>query len=99
MVEPFAATRLEVRGRARSDAVAGKTLSSAPESIRKWRRELTSKIEIDDEEGEVNGTPAAATIGRPCRFPGPEPNSSSLDGALDIGRICMRMLSSRNVRE
>ena len=74
IVVPFAATRLEVRGQARSEAVAGKTLSSAPESIRKWRRELTSKIDREKEEGELNGAPAAATSGRPCRFP--EPDSS-----------------------
>ena len=73
MVEPLAATKLEVLGQARSAAEAGKTLSSAPESIRKWRRELDSKIEIEEEEGEEEGkgTPAAATSGRPARFPMP----------------------------
>ena len=76
MVEPLAATRLDVRGRARSASVAGKTLSSAPESIRKCRRELASKMEIDEEEdaeeGDGKGLPAAATSGRPVRFPEPE---------------------------
>ena len=76
MVDPLAATRLEVRGRARSEAEAGNTLSSAPESMRKWRLELTSKIEMEEEEEEgVKGAPAAAISDRPGRFP--EPASSS----------------------
>ena len=54
----------------RKDALVG------TESIRKCRRELASKMEIDEEEdaeeGDGKGLPAAATSGRPVRFPEPE---------------------------
>ena len=67
--EPFAATRLDVLARVRSVEDAGNTLSSAPESMRKWRLEKTSKMEMEDGGDEEKGLPAAATSDRPFRFP------------------------------
>ena len=64
IVEPLAAMRSVVRWRLRSLAVAGKTHSSAPESIRKERPEILSKIEM-----VPCRWPAEAIDGRPCRFP------------------------------
>ena len=79
MTEPFAAMRLLVRVLERSELEAGKTDSSAPESIRKSRLVDTSKIDIE-EEGEVErGAPAAAINDRPLRFPA----SSERDDAWD----------------
>ena len=64
----------------RSEPEAGKTDSSAPESIRKKRLVDTSKIDIEEEEDEAErGAPAAAINDRPLRFP----TSSVLDGAWD----------------
>ena len=65
---PLAATKDWERGRDWSWAVAGKTLSSAPESTRKDFREAWSQMVIVLGEWE----PAAETSnGRRTRFPGP----------------------------
>ena len=64
MDEPLAATRLVVWGKAWSDADAGKTHLSAPESIRNALPESLSVIDIVPLR-----PPAAAINGRPCRFP------------------------------
>ena len=86
--DPFAATRLEVLVRVRSAEDAGKMLSSAPESIRKWRLEKTSKMEMEEGVEEEKGLPAAAISDRPFRFP--VPDASERDGALDIEATCKR---------
>ena len=62
--ELLAAMRLEVRGQQRSVEEAGNTLSSAPESIRKYFPECLSKIEMVD-EAEENGACAVAIDDRP----------------------------------
>ena len=62
--------RLLVRVLVRSELEAGKTDSSAPESMRKNRVDNTSRIEIEEEEEvEGRGKPAAAINDRPRRFP------------------------------
>ena len=70
----LAAIRLEVRGSERSSVEAGKTLSSAPESMRKKRLEIRSKMEIVEVEGTGKGALVAAIVDRlgvdrRCRFP------------------------------
>ena len=46
MVEPLAAMRSWEQAEERSEDETGKTLSSAPESIKKWRPEFLSKIDM-----------------------------------------------------
>ena len=80
MTVPLAAMRLVVLVFARSELEAGKTDSSAPESMRKSRFDKTSMIEIEEEgEREGRGKPAAAISDRPWSFPA----SSGPDGASD----------------
>ena len=75
--------------RFRSAEDAGNTLSSAPESMRKWRLEKTSKMEMEDgEEEEEKGLPAAAISDRAFRFP-PQ-GASGRGGAWDIEVTCTR---------
>ena len=90
MDEPLAATNLEVLAKRRSADVAGKTLSSAPESIRKERLENTSKMEIEEGGEGEKGLPAAVTSDRPFRFPEPEQDASVPGGALDSAEIYRR---------
>ena len=100
IVVPLAATRFEVRTQERSAGVAGKTLSSAPESIKKCLLKVNSKMEIEEgtapeeeEEGEEdgvgNGKPAAAISDRPWSFPEPKlEDAFGLGCALDTWTIC-----------
>ena len=66
MADPLAAMRSVDRAAERSEDVAGYTLSSAPESMRKCCFELRSKIDMD--EGLMS-VPTVATDGRLARFP------------------------------
>ena len=96
----MAATRDEVQALDRSEGEAGKTLSSAPESIKKCFPECRSKMEIEDgEEEDVvgKGEPAAATSNRPCRFPKPAVFFGSVH-ALDNGQTCSYRPSPRTLR-
>ena len=80
MVEPLAATRSRDRAKERSEDEAGYTLSSAPESIKKWRPEFLSKMDIVDGRREEEGDedePTVATDGRLDRFPAGAGSDSS----------------------
>ena len=71
MLDPFAATKSNVRGRVKSDDVAGNTHLSAPESTWKALLEMESWTEM------VPLVPTAAINGQSARFPKQERRSGS----------------------
>ena len=94
ITDPFAATRLLVLLLKRSELEAGKTDSSAPESMRKSFPDVTSRMEMEEVD-EGNGVPAAAISDRPWRLP----VSSEQGGAWDIASICKSMLWAHILHE
>ena len=66
MAMPLAAIRSDKRESKRSKVEAGKTLSSAPESIRKYRPERFSKLDMVE---VLKSELGAATDNWPWRFP------------------------------
>ena len=74
MAEPLAAMRSVERDMERSEGEAGYTLSSAPESIKKYRPDRRSKTDMEDRLVSLVvlvGKPAAFIDDRPDRFPRP----------------------------
>ena len=63
---PLAAMRSDEWGRERFRVVARKTLSSAPESMRKYLLDRFSKMDMVD---VLKSEPAAAIVNRLWRFP------------------------------
>ena len=78
--------------------MAGKTLSSAPESIRKCRPKFRSKMARDD---GLFDEPAVFIDNRPLRFPKPAlgPTGSSWgSGRTDMRKLASRTLHARSIK-